>query len=118
VFYEFWSEKEKPAEDTRSRRHMAELYALYLKFHELETPKVCVLLRFMMVTGTNSAGPERIASCFKGIESKQRNRLLVPKLESLTHAKLNAQHHSKELDKKSGLKRFKRYHAEGVRSQN
>ena len=43
-----------------------------------------------MVTGTNSAGPERIAACFKGIKSKQRNRLLVPKLGCLTHAKLNA----------------------------
>jgi len=71
-----------------------------------------------MVTGTNSAGPERIASCFKGIESKQRNRLLVPKLGCLTHAKLNAQHHSKELDKKSALWRFKKHYAEGVLSQN
>ena len=77
-----------------------------------------VLVRFMMVIGTNSAGPERIASCFKGIESKQRNRLLVPKLEYMTHAKLNAQHHSKELNNKSALKRFKQHYADGVRCQN
>ena len=73
---------------------------------EREFPNISKVLRLMVVTPTNSVGPERIASKTHYIENKFRSRLSNMKLSQLLNIALNKLDIFTGIDRKLLLEEF------------